>query len=535
MVWPTMIGRIIDGRDQVFTTFFSFSEFRISIFSLRDFSTKGPFFTDLLICSISGFAGRHAPGGWTRSSRQSRSSLDSSLLRLPLRRPFGQEAIGARVVAGLETHSRLAPGRLRLATHGRLRLAAAVGVVTRRHHDAADGRAPTHVALVARAADLLVLVLDVADLTDRRAAADVDDADAARWQADLGVLAFLRDQLRRAAGRAHELRTASRLKLDAVDLRAGRDVLEREAVADAGLGVGSGDDGVADPQVLRRDDVALFAVLIEKECEARGAVRVVLDCLHRGGDPILVALEVHQPVIPLLAAAAVARGHAALRVSAGVAQLALGEASLGLLALGQLVERGGLAEAPHRPGRLVLLQRHFLDPFHQVLLDALALTERDDCLLPIGPMPDAPTEPARFAGHVDHVHGDDVDLERIRDRVGDVTLRRALRDGERVPSRVRLAHRALGDDRSDEDRVAFDAHSALPTVARAARLSRAGRRTRMVCALSTSVSRSVPGVRRSNSLRFAVARPTGSLGSAVTRRARPVSPTRARQSLTTRG
>src|SRR6266550_630367 len=49
MVWPTMIGRIIDGRDQVFTTFFSFSEFRISIFSLRDFSTKGPFFTDLLI------------------------------------------------------------------------------------------------------------------------------------------------------------------------------------------------------------------------------------------------------------------------------------------------------------------------------------------------------------------------------------------------------------------------------------------------------------------------------------------------------
>src|SRR2546430_937934 len=49
MVWPTMIGRIIDGRDQVFTTFFSFREFSMSIFSLRDFSTKGPFFTDRLI------------------------------------------------------------------------------------------------------------------------------------------------------------------------------------------------------------------------------------------------------------------------------------------------------------------------------------------------------------------------------------------------------------------------------------------------------------------------------------------------------
>src|SRR2546423_5091686 len=335
MVWPTMIGRIIDGRDQVFTTFFSFSEFRISIFSLRDFSTKGPFFTDLLICSISGFAGRHAPGGWTRSSRQSRSSLDSSLLRLPLRRPFGHEAIGARVVARLETHGRLAPRRLRLATDGRLRLAAAVGMVTRRHHDATDGRAPTHVALVAGAADLLVLVLDVADLTDRRAAADVYDADAARWKADLGVLAFLRDQLRRATSRAHELRTAAGLELDSVDLGAGRDVLERQAVADTRLGVRPGDDGVADPQVLRRDDVALFAVLIEEEREARRAVRVVLDRLHRGGDPILVALEVHQPVVPLLAAAAVARGHSALSASAGLAELALGAASLALLSLGQ--------------------------------------------------------------------------------------------------------------------------------------------------------------------------------------------------------
>src|SRR5256886_12269697 len=109
MVWPTMIGRIIDGRDQVFTTFFSFSEFRMSIFSLRDFSTKGPFFTDLLICSISGFAGRHAPGGWTGPSRQRRSSLDSSLLRLPLRRPPGHQPIGAGAVAGLVAHRRFAP------------------------------------------------------------------------------------------------------------------------------------------------------------------------------------------------------------------------------------------------------------------------------------------------------------------------------------------------------------------------------------------------------------------------------------------
>src|SRR5258706_4259544 len=352
MVWPTMIGRIIDGRDQVFTTFFSFSEFKISIFSLRDFSTKGPFFTDLLICSISGFAGRHAPGGLTRSSRQSRSSL-VSLFRLPLRRPLGHEAIGARVIAGLETHRRLAPRRLRLATDRRLRLAAAVRVVARRHDNAANSGSPTHVTLVAGAADLLVLVLDVADLPDRRATADVDDPDAARGQADLGVLAFLRDQLRRAAGCAHHLRAAARLKLDAVDLRARRDVLERKAVADARLRVRSRHDRVADPKVDGRDDVALLAVLIEKECEPRGAVRVVLDRLHRRGNAVLVSLEVDDPVAPLLAAATVPCSHATLCVASGVAQLALGEAALGLLALRQLLERSRLAEAPHRRRRLV--------------------------------------------------------------------------------------------------------------------------------------------------------------------------------------
>src|SRR5256714_4848167 len=362
MVWPTMIGRIIDGRDQVFTTFFSFSEFRISIFSLRDFSTKGPFFTDLLICPSSGFAGRHAPGGWTRSSRQSRSSLDSSLLRLPLRRPLGHEPSGARVVARLEPHGRLAPRGLRLAADGRLRLAAAMRVVARRHHDAANRRAPAHVTLVPGAADLLVLMLDVADLADRRAAANVDDANATGGQADLGVFAFLRDELRRATGRAHHLGAAARLKLDAVDLRACRDVLERQAVPDTRLRIRSGHDRVADPKVDWRDDVALLAVLIEEEREARRTVRVVLDRLHRRWDAVLVAFEVDDPVIPLLAAAAVARGHATLRVAAGVAQLALGETALGLLALGQLVERGGLAEAPHRGRRLVLLERHSPTP-----------------------------------------------------------------------------------------------------------------------------------------------------------------------------
>ena len=43
-----MIGRITDGRDQVFTTFFSFRELRASIFFLSESSTKGPYVEDSL-------------------------------------------------------------------------------------------------------------------------------------------------------------------------------------------------------------------------------------------------------------------------------------------------------------------------------------------------------------------------------------------------------------------------------------------------------------------------------------------------------
>src|SRR6185295_6130445 len=110
--------------------------------------------------------------------------------------------------------------------------AATVRVIARRHDDAAYRRPPAHAALVPRAADLLVLMLDVAELSDRRAAPHLNDADATRWQTDLRELAFLRDELRHAARGSHELCAAAGLELDTVDRCPGRDVLERQAVAD---------------------------------------------------------------------------------------------------------------------------------------------------------------------------------------------------------------------------------------------------------------------------------------------------------------
>src|ERR1700722_9085521 len=46
IVWPTMSGKIVERRDQVFTTFFSFRVFIAVTFSCRCVSMNGPFFSE---------------------------------------------------------------------------------------------------------------------------------------------------------------------------------------------------------------------------------------------------------------------------------------------------------------------------------------------------------------------------------------------------------------------------------------------------------------------------------------------------------
>src|SRR4029077_20524325 len=52
MVWPIISGTIVERRDHVFTTFFSFRVFSPSTFSRRCPSTNGPFFSERAIDSL---------------------------------------------------------------------------------------------------------------------------------------------------------------------------------------------------------------------------------------------------------------------------------------------------------------------------------------------------------------------------------------------------------------------------------------------------------------------------------------------------
>src|SRR5579885_3074495 len=108
-VWPMNSGRMVDRRDHVRTTFFSFLSFMSTTFLIRWSSVNGPFLRDLLI----------------------RSAL---LLHVS---PRHDEFVRALVIARLEAARGLSPRSHRMTAAGGLTLAAAVGVVHRVHADAA--------------------------------------------------------------------------------------------------------------------------------------------------------------------------------------------------------------------------------------------------------------------------------------------------------------------------------------------------------------------------------------------------------------
>src|SRR6478609_7961390 len=211
----------------------------------------------------------------------------------------------------------LAPRSDGVTSTGGLALTTTVRVVDGVHRDTTDGRADALPALAAGLAPVDVRLLGVADLADRRAAARVDVADLARGETQLGVGAVLRDETHRGARRAGELGAAAGTELDRVHDRTRGDVAQRQVVAGLDVGAGTRLDDIALRQLVRREDVALLAVEVVQERDARGAVGVVLDVSDLGVDAVLVvATEVDDTVLTLVATADVTRGDASLVVAA---------------------------------------------------------------------------------------------------------------------------------------------------------------------------------------------------------------------------
>src|SRR5206468_82668 len=103
------------------------------------------------------------------------------------------------------------------------------------------------------------------------------------------VVAFLRHHLNAGARGAGQLAPAPDLELHVVHRGAERDLEQRHRVPDPDVRAWTGDDGVAYGEALGGQDVALLAVRVVQQRDARRAVGIVLDRRYLGGNTELLA------------------------------------------------------------------------------------------------------------------------------------------------------------------------------------------------------------------------------------------------------
>src|SRR5690606_3561682 len=192
-----------------------------------------------------------------------------------------------------------------------LALTTTVRVVDRVHHHAAHRRTDADPALGAGLAVVAQVVLVVRQLAQGGTAVDVHLARLARLQADEGMDALARGELRRCAGAANHLAAPAGLQLDVVHHRPHRQVAKRHRVAGLDGRVGAGAHFITHRHALGGQDVAALAVGIFDQRDVRGAIRVVLERLDHAGDAVLVAPEIDQAILLARPTALVAGGDAA--------------------------------------------------------------------------------------------------------------------------------------------------------------------------------------------------------------------------------
>src|SRR5690606_19693109 len=217
---------------------------------------------------------------------------------------------------------RLAPRRHRMPVAAR---PTTVRVIDRVHDLATDRRADAAPALGAGLADLAQAVLFVADFAEGRPAVDVEATHFARTHPDLGVDSLASHQARRSTGRAGDLGALARHHFDCVDRRADRNIPDRQRVTRTDRGIRATLQAIAPHRAARPEAVAPLAVGGAPPRDVRATVRIVFDALHGGRHAILVAAEIDDTVVGLVATTAMANRDAAVIVAPGVLLLTRGQ------------------------------------------------------------------------------------------------------------------------------------------------------------------------------------------------------------------
>src|SRR5690606_32512620 len=216
-------------------------------------------------------------------------------------------------------------------------------------------------------------VFFVTDFTDGGTALDMHATDFARTQTHLSVGAFTGQQHRRRASRTRHLGALAGDHFDAVDRGTHRDVADRQGVAGADRGFDARHQRGAHFQAARRDDVATFAVGVAQQSDVRRTVGVVLKALHLGRNAVVVATEVDNAVVLLVATATMTHGDMAVVVTARSTGLLFEQAGVGRAFVQAGVHHLHHAAAAGR-GRFYFDEGHLL---HLRKVDFLAFLERN--------------------------------------------------------------------------------------------------------------------------------------------------------------
>ncbi|MCY1519177.1 hypothetical protein D9M68_539220 [compost metagenome] len=332
-------------------------------------------------------------------------------------------------------------------------------VIHRVHGNATDRRADTAPTHCTGLAELAQAVFFVTDFTDGGAAFDVHTADFTRAQTHLSVDAFASQQDGGSAGRADHLGTLARDHFDAVNRRTHRDVADRQRVAGTDRGFDARHQRGAHFQTARSDDVTTFAVGVAQQSDVRRTVGVIFQTLDLRRDTVLVATEVDDTVVLLVATATMTDRDVTVVVTAGTTGLLFQQRRVGLTLVQVGANNLHHATAASR-SRLNFYEGHLL---HLRKVDFLAVLERDVGLALIATTANESAKALDFALTVEDLHGLDLHLEEQFDGSLDFRLGSVSHDTESDLLILLGNKRGLfGHDRSKNDlHQAFSVHPSI--------------------------------------------------------------------------
>src|SRR5437667_7806272 len=181
------------------------------------------------------------------------------------------------VMTRLISARRLAPWRHRISSPGSFSFTASVRVVHGIHRHAAHVWANAAPARASGFTQRNIFVLDVSHLADSRATLDGHAANLAGRHAQLRMISFFGEQLRKGPRSPRHLAAFAGPQLDIMNLRTQGNVTDGQSVAGKNIGIFAAGDRFADFQTYGSNDVALLAIEIGNQSYIGRAIRIVFD------------------------------------------------------------------------------------------------------------------------------------------------------------------------------------------------------------------------------------------------------------------